>query len=953
MTRRLQHLLLLLFMFHIIGLEAQSYQEMIHYLNHSNDEAIVKLSYVNDAIESYQASNHQDSLAMLYYQQSRMFFRGGVSIEKSIEALDNALDLINATDHRDLWIKFWYYKGYWYRKWDRYEEAKQALSEALKYTTDNEYLWDATIQLGKTFKDRGEFTVALEIYDRAIILAGEDMDKLSTTYEVIAFVYLIMDTKDGAKKSLPWLDKLLSLLAQMEGEEHFKASMTYNKGCAYMTLRDFVNAEKYFDEAEKIIDQCCDDNDFKSLLFESRAGLLVEQGEYLKALNFYHKSIDLYEHSFDLTRSDGLASSFRQIAVAHDKMGNPKDALKYITKALSYRLSGIDSQVDSVGVNLSNLQSNGEKHYLIDELLFKANILVKLSAPSDDKIFLEEANDILKYADEVVDFMRFEHIEESTKEFWRSKTSEVYSLLVKVNFKLGLFEDAFQYAEKSKFLLMGEHLIRKNNDEGSRFLPDDLRQQLRNVRAQIEITKEGINHLKVSVGNLPIDSLKKNLVELRKNEDDVLSKIKETYPDFFQDNFSFKLASVEDVRSNILRQGQSLIEFFYDNHHLYIFIIDESQMKVELVEMPFSLSDKLNEFLSSIAHDARNAPRYLQQYATSAHDLYNVTIGAAQKYLNDEIIIIADDVLALIPFSILLTESIDVEKDNVRLKTWPYLMKKYRLSYLKSASLGILQSQQNESVYFDTPILAINPSFESNVKNEDESEKNTLDAYRGGLQPLEGSEEEISFIKEQIDGSFFTEDNATEDNFKKALEKSYSIFHLASHAFVDDQNPEYSKIILNSHEDDSNDGLLHVYEIANLQINSDLVVLSACNTGFGKIQEGEGINSLGKAFARAGSPNLLMSLWPVNDQATSSLIKEYYHHIFEGSPKRKAIIEAKMSFLESVPAAFHHPYYWGGFVYYGDDKPLNLSHSKFESFGLILGVGIVLILFLIYKGYMK
>lgn len=945
MSSGLQHSLFLLWMFYLVGANAQSHEEVLEYLDHSNEDVVQQLEHLDKSIQRLKEFNQSDSLAMLYYVQSRLFFRGGVSIEKSIESLDNAIGLINADDHRNLWIKLWYYKGYWYRKWDKYEEAKKSLSEVLKYSNENEYLWDATIQMGKTFKDRGEFSVALEYYDRALVLAGKDKDRLSTTYEVISFVYLIMETKEGAEKSLPWLDKLLLLLEQMEGQEHFKASMTYNKGCAYMTMEDYENATIFFDASERIINKCCNDDDFKSLLFESRAGLLVEQGNYQKALEFYNKSLELYEHSFDLTRSDGLASSYRQIAVAYDKMGDQSEALKYITKALSYRLSGIDNVVDSVEINLSNLQANGEKHYLIDELLLKANILLNAFDVSRNDAYLEEASDILTYADDVVDFMRFEHIEESTKEFWRSKTSEVFKLLVKVNYKLERFESAFHYAEKSKYLLMGEHLIRKRNDLQQKSLSNEMRLRLRNTRAEIERVKEQINDSNNSQQRSSNDTVKAFLVELRKNEDDLLSEIKETYPNYFADNFSFQLATTREIRNLLLNENQTFIEYFLDGNELYIFVVDRHKFQVKLVSLPFELSNKIEDFQLSISHHARNAPKYLQLYATTAHDLFDVTLGNIEEVLNKEIIIVADDVLSLIPFSILLTELVDVEKDNVRLKSWPYLMKEYRLSYLKSASLGLLQAHQIEKVSFDAPILAINPSFEDH--NKYASSDNDSDILRGNLDPLYGSEEEILFIQDRIDGSYLMKDQATEYNFKKALDKSYSIFHLASHAFVDNKDPEFSKLVLDTPSESSEDGLLHVYEIANLSIQSDLVVLSACNTGFGKIQEGEGVNSLGKSFARAGSPNLLMSLWPVNDQATSSLIIEFYRHIFEGKSKRSATTDAKRTFLESVPAAFHHPYYWGGFVYYGDDEPIQLNSSKLGIQELFIGTLSVFILFVI------
>ena len=119
--------------------------------------------------------------------------------------------------------------------------------------------------------------------------------------------------------------------------------------------------------------------------------------------------------------------------------------------------------------------------------------------------------------------------------------------------------------------------------------------------------------------------------------------------------------------------------------------------------------------------------------------------------------------------------------------------------------------------------------------------------------------------------------------------------------------------------------LLYFNEINNLNINSDLVILSACNTRVGKVTNGEGINSIARSFAHAGRHNILISLWPISDKSTTSLIKEYYKELVGGNSKKASLSEAKNSFLSNIPAAFHHPYFWGGFVYYGDDTVLRVS----------------------------
>jgi len=455
MLQQTKYIILLIFIVSIpFSAATQHYDLLLSDLD-KKENGEDKIRLIDDLLQSNIYTQSPDTLALLHEYKASVLFEQTISIASAIDELDKGIEKITPDTYPAVWIKLWYYKGFYYRKWDKYEEAKNALSEVLKITKDNDYLWDATIQMGKTFKDRGEFSLALDYYRKAITLAGDDKYMLSTTYEVISFVYLIMETKEGAENALPWLEKLIALLKTMEDEDSFIASMTYNKACAYMTLDDFKNARRDFEESERLMNDCCDDDDFKSLILESKAVLLFEEGAYEEAIEHFEKSLVLYQHSFDLTRSDGLASTYTSMAETYQKMGDFENALKYINDALDYRLSGIDRAIEAQIITEDLIVANGEKHYLIDELLTKGNILEESALHSNSIELREGAIQAFLDADIVVDHMRFEHLEESTKQFWREKTSEVYQKLVKNYVAVGNIEKAFYYAEMSKYLLMG------------------------------------------------------------------------------------------------------------------------------------------------------------------------------------------------------------------------------------------------------------------------------------------------------------------------------------------------------------------------------------------------------------------------------------------------------------------------------------------------------------------
>jgi CHAT domain-containing protein len=153
----------------------------------------------------------------------------------------------------------------------------------------------------------------------------------------------------------------------------------------------------------------------------------------------------------------------------------------------------------------------------------------------------------------------------------------------------------------------------------------------------------------------------------------------------------------------------------------------------------------------------------------------------------------------------------------------------------------------------------------------------------------------------------------------------YRVIHLATHSIVDDENPSFSRLIFSAGSDSTEDGHLHSYELYNLHLNADLVTLSACNTGFGKIQEGEGIMSLARGFAYAGCPNIVMSLWPASDKATAHLMEMFYQGLAAGLSKDAALRKAKLQYLNEADALSANPYFWSSFVFMGEPSPLKTT----------------------------
>jgi CHAT domain-containing protein len=162
--------------------------------------------------------------------------------------------------------------------------------------------------------------------------------------------------------------------------------------------------------------------------------------------------------------------------------------------------------------------------------------------------------------------------------------------------------------------------------------------------------------------------------------------------------------------------------------------------------------------------------------------------------------------------------------------------------------------------------------------------------------------------------------DAREETVKSEKLDDFQYIHFATHGFLDELHPGRSGILLSRAPDSKEDGILQTGEIMRLKLNADIVTLSACSTGLGKLMNGEGVLGLTRAFFYAGTRNVVVTLWNVNDSATATLMESFYLNLQRGLPKSEALRRAKLSLLHSSDALWHHPYFRAAFVIQGQGR---------------------------------
>lgn len=159
---------------------------------------------------------------------------------------------------------------------------------------------------------------------------------------------------------------------------------------------------------------------------------------------------------------------------------------------------------------------------------------------------------------------------------------------------------------------------------------------------------------------------------------------------------------------------------------------------------------------------------------------------------------------------------------------------------------------------------------------------------------------------------------ADEDAVKQATLAQYRYVHFATHGALDEDIPARSGLLLGRGPASAEDGLLQTREVLRLRLNADLVTLSACSTGLGRLVDGEGVLGLTRAFLYAGARSVVVSLWNVNDAATAELMRAFYQGLSRGLPKARALQAAKLRLANGANRLWRHPYYWSAFVLIGE-----------------------------------
>ena len=648
---------------------------------------------------------------------------------------------------------------------------------------------------------------------------------------------------------------------------------------------------KNYSDANLLVQNQSNSNDYQSL--KTKSFLALQNNKPSEAISYFAKA---------------------KIAFFKSKNFSARDVAKlYVEEASIYRFTNnINSEKNLLYQALRTLlpleKNSGlpKKNSLYPENTFLTifDALAEIETNAERKIDYYDlsfyVSDLIKdnlVSQESLIIQQFEdrkRTEQCLKIFWLNYQK------TKNNFWI---DKAFLYAERSKNVILKEQSNLKTlaelhpNNKDLQLQKQLISEQetLINQLIRLQITGENPNEIENINSKLATIT-----IELKNYNEEIQKQFKTEIE---------KELSISDLYAKIKNDKAQLVYFFWGNQSVYQFQISDNKMVWNQINLEAKFTENLKKFIHFF-DDASLINNNIQLFTKTSFELFEaLQFSILEKSKNT--IIIPDGLLNFVAFDALVTQKTTSKKYS----EIPFLVHQNKLAY-----------QTNATFY---------------IKNTPTEKQNTI----VGFFPIfENTNAELLYSKEEakallpFKALLFMNEKATKANFLKNSSQ-YSILHLSTHGTSGSFSEPATLVFY--------DDLMLLNELYALQnCHPQLVVLSACETGIGKLQKGEGAMSIARAFQYAGAENILFSLWKINDYASAQLMTNFYEDYAKSNSFFEANYNSKIAYLENsdIANAKKSPYYWSAFVYYGAVDSAENNYLYYLFFG---GIAII-ILFLIY-----
>lgn len=829
---------------------------------------------------------------------------------------------------------------------ENYPEAVSHFRKAYKgYSkngADNADYWAVECYrlMGQSYKNMGQYQNAVTSFDFGLNLYREkqldNKRQLADFYADQAVAYSFIDNQ----KAISLNQKAVSVYASTGRYADRVANCRLNNGAYFSEQGEHSEALRQYREALAYY-RGIEDAQMISDIYENMGTAHIELGVLDSARTYFFRSLALLDTS---TLSLDLNSLYHNIADFFLRSRQLDSAAHYVEEALRQIIYNYDDEWLESTPDMGQLTLRGPRHLLLEDLELKGRILHQEYAYGGRLAPLQKSLQTYSRAADLIDRMRRDFTGTETQLFWLEEGYDLFEKAITTAYLLfsqtqnpRYAGQAFRFMERNKAVLILQNLNR-NMAAQNTGIPDSLlyrRKQLIDQQLSLERT-----FIELQEAGAPADRLKENRearVALKEKRTAFEEQLLRKYPQLAGISPADHLPDLQQLQSR-MRKDHLIIEYFLGDTSLFALSIGRDRIRFRRLARN-EVYPLFAGFLAAVTpprNEKKDSPEEVfRRYVQSGHSLYDLLLG---PFVSDgavkKITLVPDGFLNYLPFDLLLTAEVpETTPVFYGLQQMPYLLKNRTLHYAYSVSL--LQAQRERPASkAPRPFIGFAPLFQG---------KSTLLAERsceaGELGRLQYNEAEIESILEVIGGDLYAGRAASKEQFSTCASEG-RILHFSTHACVDPNAPAQSRIFFS-------DDFLLLNELQTLDLQSDLVVLSACETGVGAYYRGEGTMSLARSFVYSGSPSVVMSLWSVNDESTAKLMAYFYEGLKKGRSKSEALRGAKLRYLQEAGRSKLHPFYWGAFIQVGSDEAL-FRHSDFSSIFILCALGVLVLTGLAY-----
>src|SRR5262245_29900047 len=887
---------------------------------------------------------------------------------KSVEKFHEALDLYRRAGYRNGEANALAWIGEVYRTLGEIQKALDKHKEALPIFRAAGDRRDEAITLnniGESYRSLGELQKALEQHNEALPIrrAAGDRRGEAITLNNIGLVYSALGDTQKA------LDKYNEALPfrRAVGDRRGEAITLNNIGAVYQALGETQKALEKYNEALPIF-QALGNRSGEAVTLHNIGAVYHSLRELQKALEKYNEALPILQAIGDRR---GEVITLNTIGQVYDLLGDTQKALEkcnealLISRAIGYHggeapaLLGLGGVYQSLGELQKALEKYNEALLLMKEVGHRhgeAVTLLRIAQVEQKRGNLTQARQTVEQAIDLIESIRTNTTSQELRaysfayrrEFFESYI-DVLMQMHKQNPAAALDAVALAVSERARARSLLELLTEARADirqgvDGSLLERERSLHQRLNARAAAQVSLLNSKHTPEQA-----DAVAKEIAAITDEYDEIQAQIRVRSPRYAALTQPQPLG-LNEIQQQALDEDTLLLEYAFGEKRSYLWLV--SQRSLDSYELPpraelEAASRRVYEL--GAARPKRGVPPD-PQFIAQAKTLSRMLLGpVASRFGSKRLIVVAPGALSYLPFA-----ALPAPEDKKRpAGDYEPLIAKHEVVSVPSASVlsvirremaGRQRAAKSVAVLADPVFEASDPRLASAKNGNSSGETPTApaeaDAELSGLtrairtmnfSDARAGFTRLAFSRQEAESIIAltpkgTGLKATDFSASRALALSqqlsqYRILHFATHGLLNSERPELSGLVFSliDREGKPQDGYLRLHEIFNLQLNADLVVLSACETGLGKEIKGEGLIGLTRGFMYSGAPRVVASLWSVDDLATAELMKLFYQRMLkDGLPAGAALRAAQIEL--SRQKRWASPYFWAGFVLHGEWK---------------------------------